>query len=113
MLLPIITSEHAPCSSPTTAPGPTSRPAAHPSPTSRTPSAATRPADDLYSASTAFRRAVCEALPDGITLAGHHFLGPYDEQDCEWDSPLDIRAIIDSIDPEPIIKAHQTGGGPS
>ena len=70
------------------------------------------PADyDLYAASTAFRRAVCEALPDGITLAGHHFFGPYDEQDCRWDSPLDIRAIIDSIDLEPIIKAHQTGGG--
>ena len=70
------------------------------------------PADyDLYAASAAFRRAVCEALPDGITLAGHHFFGPYDEQDCEWDSPLDIRAIIDSIDLEPIIKAHQAGGG--
>ena len=24
---------------------------------------------------------------------------------------LDIRAIIDSIDPEPIIKAHWAGGG--
>jgi len=68
---------------------------------------------DLYAASAAFRRAVCEALPDGVTLAGHHFFGPYDEQDCEWDSPLDIRAVIDSIDPEPIIKAHQTGGGTS
>jgi hypothetical protein len=50
-------------------------------------------------------------LPDGVTLAGHHFFGRYDEQDCEWDSPLDIRAIIDSIDLEPIIKAHQAGGG--
>ena len=64
---------------------------------------------DLYAASAAFRRAVCEALPDGVTLAGHHFFGAYAEQDCEWDSPLDIRAIIDSIDLEPIIKAHQTG----
>ena len=25
---------------------------------------------DLYAASAAFRRAVCEALPDGVTLAG-------------------------------------------
>jgi hypothetical protein len=66
---------------------------------------------DLYAASAAFRRAVCEALPDGVTLAGHHFYGPYHEQDCQWDSPLDIRAIIDSIDLEPIIKAHQAGGG--
>jgi hypothetical protein len=66
---------------------------------------------DLYAASAAFRRAVCEALPDGVTLAGHHFFGPYEAQNCEWDSPLDIRDIIDSIDPEPIIKAHQTGGG--
>jgi len=66
---------------------------------------------DLYAASAAFRRAVCEVLPDRVTLAGHHFFGPYDEQDCEWDSPLDIRAIIDSIDLEPIIKAHQAGGG--
>ena len=65
----------------------------------------------LYAASGAFRRAVCDALPDGVTLAGHHFLGPYDEQDCGWDSPLDIRAIIDSIDLEPILKAHQAGGG--
>ena len=65
----------------------------------------------LYAASAAFRRAVCEALPDGVTLAGHNFYGPYHEQDCQWDSPLDIRAIIDSIDLEPIIKAHQAGGG--
>jgi len=41
---------------------------------------------DLYAASAAFRRAVCEALPGGVTLAGHHFFGPHDEQDCEWDS---------------------------
>ncbi len=65
---------------------------------------------DLYAASAAFRRAVCEALPDGVTPAGRHFFGPYAEQDCEWDSPLDIRAIIDSVSLEPIIKAHQIGG---
>ena len=67
----------------------------------------------LYAASAAFRRAVCEALPDGVTLAGHHFFGPYDGQDCEWDSLLDIRAIIGSIDLEPIIKAHQAAAGTS
>ena len=67
---------------------------------------------DLYAASAAFRRAVREALPGGDTLADHHFFGPYDEQDCEWDSPLEIRDIIGSIDLEPIIKAHQTNGGP-
>jgi hypothetical protein len=65
---------------------------------------------NLYAVSAALRRAVCEALPDGVTLAGHHFFGPYDGQNCEWDGPLDIRAIVDSIDLEPIIKAHQTGG---
>lgn len=32
------------------------------------------------------------------------------EGECEWDSPLDITAIIDSIDLKPIIKAHQAGG---
>jgi hypothetical protein len=68
---------------------------------------------DLYAASVAFRQAVCEALPDGVTLAGHHFFGPHDEQDCKWDSPLDIRAIIDSIDPEPIIKATKRAAGTS
>ena len=64
---------------------------------------------DLCAASSAFRRAVCEALPNGVTLAGHHFFGPYDEKDCEWDSPLDIRAIIDSIDLEPVIKGSLNG----
>jgi hypothetical protein len=58
-----------------------------------------------------FRRAVNAALPDGVTLAGNMFLGPYEDAECEWDSPLDITAIISSIDLEPIIKAHPAGGG--
>jgi hypothetical protein len=48
--------------------------------------------------------------PFGFTLAGNMFLGPYEDVECEWDSPLDITAIISSIDLEPIIKAHQAGG---
>lgn len=65
---------------------------------------------DLYSIAAEFRRVINATLPDGVTLAGNMFLGPYEDVECEWDSPLDITAIIDSIDLEPIIKAHQAGG---
>ena len=65
---------------------------------------------DLYAIAAEFRRAVNAALPDGVTLAGTMFLGPYEDAECQWDSPLDIAAIISSIDLEPIIKAHQAAG---
>ena len=65
---------------------------------------------DLYALAAEFRRAVNAALPDGVTLAGNMFLGPYEAAECRWDSPLDITAIISSIDLEPIIKAHQASG---
>ena len=39
------------------------------------------------------------------------FLGPYEDVECEWDSPLDITAIISSIDLEPIIKATRRAAG--
>jgi len=65
---------------------------------------------EMYAVAAEFRRAVNAALPDGVTLAGNMFLGPSEDVECEWDSPLDITAIISSIDLEPIIKAHQAGG---
>jgi hypothetical protein len=57
-----------------------------------------------------FRQAVNAALSGGVTLAGNMFLGRYEDVECVWDSPLNITAIISSIDLEPIIKAHQAGG---
>ena len=64
---------------------------------------------DVYAIAAENRGAVNAALPHGVTPAGNTFLGPYEEAECEWNTPLDITAIITSIDLEPIIKAHQAG----
>ncbi len=52
---------------------------------------------DLYLVAAAFRRAVDSKLPEDVTLAGTHFLGPDRIEDCDWDR-LDIGAIIREVD---------------
>ena len=52
---------------------------------------------DLYLVAAAFRQAVDAKLPEDVTLAGTHFLGPERMEDCDWDR-LDIGALIRGID---------------
>jgi len=52
---------------------------------------------DLYLVAAAFRQAVDAKLPEDVTLAGTHFLGPDRMEDCDWDR-LDIGALIRGID---------------
>ena len=52
---------------------------------------------DLYLVAAAFRQAVDSKLPEDVTLAGSHFLGPDRIEDCDWDR-LDIGAIIREVD---------------
>ena len=52
---------------------------------------------DLYLVAAAFRRAVDAKLPEDVTLAGTHFLGPDRIEDCDWDR-LDIGALIREVD---------------
>lgn len=52
---------------------------------------------DLYLVAAAFRQAVDAKLPEDVTLAGTHFLGPERMEDCDWDR-LDIGALIREID---------------
>ena len=52
---------------------------------------------DLYLVAAAFRQAVDAKLPEDVTLAGTHFLGPDRIEDCDWDR-LDIGALIREVD---------------
>lgn len=53
----------------------------------------------------AYRAAINEALPPGVSLCGDEFYGPAYEKDCNFDGypvdangSLDIPAIIESVD---------------
>lgn len=52
-----------------------------------------------------YRDAINDALPDSVTLAGDEFLGPYRDEDCEFDGyptgadgSLNIGEIIEGVD---------------
>ena len=45
-----------------------------------------------------YRAAINNALPDGVSLCGNEFYGPYHDDDCTWDGELNISEIIDGID---------------
>ena len=54
----------------------------------------------------AYRDAINNALPEGVTLAGDEFYGPYYEADHTWDGDLDIADIIESVDLGAIVETH-------
>lgn len=56
-----------------------------------------------------YRDAINEALPEGVSLAGDDFYGPWYEADYTWDGELDIAAIVKGIDLTAIIKRHDVG----
>lgn len=62
---------------------------------------------------SAYRDAINEALPDGVTLSGNDFYGPYDKRNepfdgypAHEDGGLDIKAIVDEIDLGKIVEKH-------
>lgn len=61
----------------------------------------------------AYRAAINAALPDGVTLAGNDFYGPYYDADKDFDGyptdedgALDITAIIADVDLAAIVDEH-------
>lgn len=68
---------------------------------------------DLPAIVADYRAAINEALPQGVTLVGDEFIGPYrPEPDAfagypvDDDGGLDIKAIVDDIDLWAIIEKH-------
>lgn len=60
---------------------------------------------DLDALAAAYRNAINEALPEGMSLNGNEFYGPYYAADANFDGyphdedgRLDIKAIVDSVD---------------
>lgn len=60
---------------------------------------------DLDALTAAYRDAINEALPAGVSLCGDEFIGPYESQDWESagypvdeDNRLDIGAIVEGVD---------------
>lgn len=53
-----------------------------------------------------YRNAINDSLPDGVTLAGDQFYGPYYEADYTWDGGLDITSLIEDIDLGEIVERH-------
>lgn len=61
-----------------------------------------------------YRDAINAALPDGVTLSGDQFYGPYHPEDQNFDGyatdqngDLDIKAIVDGVDLSAIVEKHQ------
>ncbi|MFE6000417.1 hypothetical protein ACFQ6C_26710 [Streptomyces sp. NPDC056454] len=50
--------------------------------------------------------AINEALPDGVSLCGSEFHGPYYEADYTWEGKLNIAEIIEDISLQTFIERH-------
>ncbi|GAA4823978.1 hypothetical protein [Streptomyces ziwulingensis] len=60
-----------------------------------------------------YRDAINAALPDSVNLCGDEFIGPHQPDDGEWDGypteedgGLDIKACVEGIDLEPILRRN-------
>jgi len=69
---------------------------------------------DVEAIAADYRQAINAALPEGVSLVGNEFIGPYHAKDATWgpelevDGRLDIRAIVDSVDFWGIVAKHET-----
>ncbi len=68
---------------------------------------------DIDAIKADYRAAINEALPDGVSLNGSEFYGPYYEADRDFvgyphdeDGRLDIKAIVDGVDFAEIAARH-------
>lgn len=62
-------------------------------------------AENVEAIIKAYREAINDALPPGVSLHGNEFYGPAYAEDCnengyplDEDGSLDIKAIVDSVD---------------
>lgn len=69
---------------------------------------------DLDAIAADYRDAINDALPDGVSLNGDEFYGPYSRDDANFDGyaldeddRLDIKAIVDGIDFWEIAAKHE------
>lgn len=72
---------------------------------------------DIDAIAADYRTAINKALPEGVTLAGNDFYGPYYTEDATWgpeledeDGRLDIKAIVGNIDLWAIAAEHEIAG---
>lgn len=72
---------------------------------------------DIDAIAADYRAAINEALPEGVTLAGNEFIGPYYAEDATWgpeledeDGRLDIKAIVLGVDLWAIAAKHEIAG---
>jgi len=70
---------------------------------------------DIDAIAADYRDAINMALPEGVTLAGDEFIGPYYAEDATWgpeledeDGRLDIKSIVDGVDLWAIVAKHET-----
>lgn len=70
---------------------------------------------DVEAIVTEYRNAINAALPNGVTLAGNDFYGPYNTTEDQFndypaddDGDLDLAAIVDGVELWPIIERHHT-----
>lgn len=61
-----------------------------------------------------YRDAINAALPDGVTLSGDQFYGPYYPEDQNFEGyatdqngDLDIKTIVEGVDLKAIVEKHQ------
>ncbi|MFB6805502.1 hypothetical protein [Streptomyces sp. NPDC056387] len=69
---------------------------------------------DLEAAEVEYYRAIQEALPPGVSLAGNDFIGPYYDDDKHFEGfpadeygDLDLTAIVESVDLMAILERHE------
>lgn len=72
---------------------------------------------DIDAIAADYRTAINKALPEGVTLAGNDFYGPYYTEDATWgpeledeDGRLDIKAIVLGVDLWAIAAKHEIAG---
>ena len=58
---------------------------------------------DIDAIAADYRAAINAALPEGVSLNGNDFYGPYDKDDR-----LDIKSVVDSVDFWAIVAKHDT-----
>lgn len=69
---------------------------------------------DFESIAADYHNAINDALPSGVALTSDQFIGPAYAEDQNFDGypadecgSLDIKAIVDSVDLDAIVKRHQ------
>ena len=68
---------------------------------------------DVDAIAADYRQAINQALPEGVSLCGDEFIGPYHSDDATWgpeletEGRLNIRVIVESVDFWGIVAKHE------